>query len=226
MPTRIGVRRTATGTHMSLTFRPDMKAIVHEVDGDPVTVIGKTIDGSSSALVAMMDAANDVDRLRSGATVRCSYVDPTGVHEFVSTVVAADGLALNHRLVRLTIAGPTESQRKQRREHVRVCVELPVGVHLPDGSFVACTSVDLSAGGIAVTWPDATDLVEVAEMVEVQFRSDRFEHHHQAMVVGSYVKGKLTVARMRFEGISDAGRDRLASVVFAAQRFELKRQRD
>jgi c-di-GMP-binding flagellar brake protein YcgR len=210
---------------MSLTFRPDMKAIVHDIDGDAVTVIGKTIDGSSTALVAMMDAGEVADRLRPGARVRCSYVDPQGVHEFTSSVVSADGLALNHRLVRLTVAAPSNAERHQRREHVRVALELPVQVYTDELSVVS-TSVDLSAGGMAMAWPDDAPDIETGSMVEVRFRSDRFDHHHQAQVLGSYERNKVRLMRLRFEGITKSGQDRLATVVFAAQREALRRQRE
>lgn len=209
---------------MSLQFRPEMKTIVHEVDGEAVMVVGKTIDGSSGALVAMVEATSGVDRLRSGARVRCSYVDHSGVHEFTSTITSAEGLALNHRLVRLTVAAPSEAQRHQRREHVRVPYETPIGVSTPDGELHLCHTVDLSAGGTAVCWPEATPVVETGEMVMVRFRSDRFDHTHDAIVLGAYQRGSVWVVRMRFEGITQAGRERLASVVFAAQRAERRRQ--
>jgi c-di-GMP-binding flagellar brake protein YcgR len=211
---------------MSLSFRPDMKAIVHEVDGDPVTVIGKTIDGGSTALVAMMETAEGADRLRPGARVRCSYVDPQGVHEFVSAVLSAETLALNHRLMRLTIAAPNSAERLQRREHVRVELELPVELMADAGVSITSTSVDLSAGGMCMLWPDGAPDLETGSMVEVRFTSERFEHHHQAQLLGSYVRGKATMLRLRFEGITPSGQDRLATVVFAAQREMLRRQRE
>lgn len=211
---------------MSLTFRPDMKTIVHEVDGESVTVTGKTIDGGSSALVAMVESASGSDRLRSGARVRCSYVDHSGVHEFTSTITSAETLALNHRLVRLTIAAPTEAQRVQRRQHVRVNLEIPVLVETPDGEAHACTSIDLSAGGVAVIWPREVEVPEAGTMVTVRFRSERFDHFHDAMLLGHHQRGKDTVARLRFEGISSSGQDRLATVVFAAQREARQRQRE
>lgn len=211
---------------MSLTFRPDMKAIVHEIDGERVTLTGKTIADSSAALVAMVETGPGAERLRDGARVRCSYVDHSGVHEFTSTVTSAEGLALNHRLLRLTIAPPTEAQRVQRREHVRVNLELPVLVETDDGEIHACQSVDLGAGGIAVRWPAGTEVVPPGEMVTVRFRSDRFDHYHQAIVLGTHQLGEDTVARLRFEGITRSGQDRLTTVVFAAQREERQRQRD
>lgn len=211
---------------MSLTFRPDMKTIVHEVDGDPVTVIGKSIDGNSSALVAMVETGSETNRFRTGAMVRCSYVEPTGVHGFTSVILSVDSLALNHRLLRLTIAAPTEAERLQRRNDVRVCLQLPVEITTGGSRPIRCTSIDLSAGGMAVTWPEGRDIVDHGEMVEVAFRTDRFEHEHQAIVLGSYVHSDHTVMRLKFEGITNASRDRLATVVFRAQRDELQRQRN
>ncbi len=211
---------------MSLQFRPEMKTIVHEVDGEAVSVIGKSIDGSSGALVAMVEATAGIDRLRRGARVRCSYVDHSGVHEFTSTITSAEGLALNHRLVRLTVAAPSEAQRHQRREHVRVPYETPIAVTTPDGEVHLCTTVDLSAGGTAVCWPEDSEVVDVGEMVMARFRSDRFDHTHDAITLGTYQRGKVSVVRMRFEGITQAGRERLASVVFAVQREERRRHHD
>ena len=211
---------------MSLTFRPDMKTIVHEVDGNAITVMGKSIDGTSSALVAMVETGSETDRFRPGATVRCSYVEPTGVHGFTSVILSVDSLALNHRLLRLTIAAPTDAERLQRRNDVRVCLELPVEVSHDGKRPVRCTSIDVSAGGMAVAWPQDRAVLDHGEMVRVSFHSDRFDHDHEALVLGSRVTGDTTVLRLKFEGITNAGRDRLATVVFRAQRDELKRQRD
>lgn len=212
---------------MTLTFRPEMKAIVHEVDGEPVTVIGKTIDGASTAMVAMVESADGADRLRPGARVRCSYVDHSGVHEFSSTVISADALALNHRLVRLTVAAPTAAERLQRREHVRVNLELAVLLETDDGETHTAQSIDLSAGGMAVLWTDpGIEPPEPGTMITVRFRSERFDHFHQAISLGTYPKGKQQVMRLRFEGITRSGQDRLATVVFAAQRAERQRLRD
>lgn len=211
---------------MSLSFRPDMKTIVHEVDGDPVTVMGKSIDGNSTALVAMVETGIETDRFRPGAKVRCSYVEPSGVHGFTSVILSVDSLALNHRLLRLTIAAPTEAERLQRRNDVRVCLELPVEVAPVRTRPIRCTSIDLSAGGMAVAWPEGRAVIDHGEMVTVTFRTERFEHDHQAIVLGSYAHADRTVTRLKFEGITNAGRDRLATVVFRAQRDELQRQRD
>lgn len=211
---------------MSFTFRPDMKAIVHEVDGQPVTVIGRTIEAGSTALVAMMEEHDEADRLRPGARVRCSYVDPQGVHEFVSTVRAAEPLALNHRLLRLTVDAPSTAERLQRRQHVRVEVSLPVELMDDRGLHVASSTVDLSAGGLCMRWPDDIPPVENGSMVEVRFRSERFEHHHQAQILETYERNRQRLARMRFEGITPAGQDRLTTVVFAAQREQLRLQRE
>ena len=211
---------------MTLSFRPDMKTIVHEIDGHPVTVMGKSIDGGGSALRAMLEADDEAERFRAGAKVRCSYVDPSGVHEFTSVVASAEALALNHRLVRVTIDPPADSERHQRRQHVRAAIELPVLVEDSHHEQYACTSVDLSAGGIAVTWPPDVDMVTTGAMVEIRFRSERFEHHHIAQVLEPYQRGKTMVVRFRFEGITSSARDRLATVVAAAQRMQLQRQRD
>lgn len=211
---------------MALTFRPDMKMIVHEVDGVPVTIVGKTIAASSSKIEAMMDGAEEADRLRAGAKARCSYVDPVGVHEFWTVITSADGLALNHRLVRLAIAVPTDAEHVQRREHVRVPLEMPVLVDDLKYEQYVCTMVDLSAGGVAVVWPVESEPIETGAMVEVRFRSERFDHHHVAQVLGPYQRGKETIVRFRFEGITNASRDRLATVVFAAQREALRQQND
>lgn len=203
-----------------------MKMIVHEIDGVPVTIVGKTIAATSSKIEAMVDGAEEADRLRQGAKVRCSYVDAVGVHEFWTVVTAAEGLALNHRLVRLSVAVPSEAEHIQRREHVRVAIEMPVLVDDLKGEQHVCTMVDLSAGGVAVVWPADTQPIATGSMVEVRFRSERFDHHHVAQSLGPYQRGKETIMRFRFEGITNAGRDRLATVVFAAQREALRQQKD
>lgn len=211
---------------MSLTFRPDMKTIVHEVDGHAVTVIGKTISATSGTVLTMMDAGAEVERFRMGAKLRCSYVDPGGVHEFRTVVAGVDGLALNHRLLRLSFATPTTAERIQRRNYVRAPAELPVLVDdLKEGQYV-CTMVDLSAGGVAVRWPDDVDGIDTGAMVEVRFRSERFDHFHVAQVLGPYPIAKQTIIRLRFEGITNAERDRLATVVAAAQREALRQQKE
>lgn len=211
---------------MRVAFRPEMKMIVHEIDGVPVTIVGKTIATTMSKIQAMVDGAEESDRLRPGAKVRCSYVDAVGVHEFWTVVTSAEGLALNHRLVRLGVAVPSEAEHIQRREHVRANIELPVLVDDLKAQQYGCTMVDLSAGGVAVLWPADTDPISTGAMVEIRFRSERFDHYHVAQTLGPYQRGKQTVMRFRFEGLTNAERERLASVVFAAQRAELRRQKE
>ena len=209
----------------SLVFRPDMKAIVHEVDGRPVAVAGTTIDIGRSGMSAMVEVLDDTD-LRVGSRVRCSYVEPGGVVTFESTIVAADPLALNHRKVRLTVATPGDAERVQRREHVRVPLELVASVERPEREQqTLCRTVDLSAGGVAVTWPDEDPLPAEQEVVQVRFRTERFAHDHLAVVRGSHRTGGQTVVRLQFTALSPAERDRLVSAVFAAQRDHLRSQR-
>lgn len=210
---------------MTLTFRPDMKAIVHEVDGRPASVVGRTIDaGGGQTLTAMVEVFDGTD-LRVGAKVRCSYVEPAGVHNFDSVIISSDPLALNHRMARITIAAPTNAERVQRREHVRVAVDLPAHVRRDDGTSATCETIDLSAGGLALAWaPDTTP--EVGEEIRVRFTTSRFEHDHVAMVLGVHGTPKGTVVRCQFTSLTAAERDRLVAAVFDAQRDALQRQRN
>lgn len=213
-------------TTTSLAFRPDMKVVLHEVDGRTANVFGRTIDIGKSGLSAMVEVFDATD-LHVGAKVRCSYVEPSGVHTFETVVTASDPLALNHRKVRLTLASPTRADRIQRREHVRVPFDVVVSVTRPDKEQESlCRTIDLGAGGLAVAWPADDPVPAVDEVVQVRFRSERFSHEHLAVVRGSHTAGDGLVVRAQFTALSPAERDRIVSVVFAVQRDELRRQRD
>ncbi|QGG95087.1 flagellar brake protein [Actinomarinicola tropica] len=213
-------------TETTIVFRPDMKTVLHEVDGRPANVSGQTIDIGKSGLNAMLEVYDDSD-LRVGAKVRVSYVEPSGVHTFDSVITASDPLALNHRKVRVTIASPGRAERIQRREHVRVAIDLVASVErVEKDQQTMCRTIDLSAGGVALAWPAEDPVPPIDEVVQVRFRSERFSHDHLGVVLGSHTSGDTLVVRLRFTALSPAERDRLVSVVFAAQRDELKRQRE
>ncbi|MBK5222632.1 MAG: PilZ domain-containing protein [Acidimicrobiia bacterium] len=211
---------------MTLIFRPDMKAILHEVDGRPAEILGTTIATASQALAAVVEVFDDTN-LRSGAKVRCSYIEPAGVHTFDSVLLTSEPLALNHRKSRITVAGPEHAERIQRREHVRVHVELPVTIlRVASDEVLRSTTVDLSAGGMALLWPDAAP-PDPGEEVRVSFRSDRLEHDHDAVVVATQPNGSgAVVVRTQFRALTPAEGDRLVTAVFGVQREALKRQRE
>lgn len=212
-------------TPLSFVFRPDMKVVVHEVDGQTVDISGRTIDIGRAGLSAMLEVV-DTSPLRAGATARCSYVEPAGVHAFETTIIAADPLSLNHRKVRVILAMPGSAERIQRRQHVRVPFEVVAAVLRPEREQeTLCQTIDLGAGGLAIAWPSAEPLPAVDEVVQVRFRSDRFAHDHLLVVRGASTTGAGAVVRGEFAAVTAAERDRIVSVVFAIQRAQLRQQR-
>ncbi len=212
---------------MTLSIRPEMKMIIHTVDGRPAHVVGKTIDatGPGGSIVAMLEVLDDTE-LRAGARVRVSYVEPAGVHNFDTVLVAADPLTLNHRLVRVAVSPPTNTERVQRREDVRVPLVLDAVVELDDEQLVRCSTVDLSAGGIALTWDLSVPTPESGSEVRVRFATEHHSHDLLLLVVGTTTHTPASraapVVRGRFLGITAAERDRLVAAVFAAQREQMR----
>lgn len=212
---------------MTLSIRPEMKLVLHTVDGRAAHVVGKTIDaeGPGGSVVAMLEVLDDTD-LRSGARVRASYVEPAGVHTFDTILVSADPLTLNHRLVRVALVPPTSTQRVQRREDVRVPIVLDAVVELADDVLVRCTTVDLSAGGVALRWDPDAPTPEAGAEVRVRFSTDHHAHDLVLLVVATSTHTPASraapVVRGRFLGVGAAERDRLVAAVFAAQREQMR----
>jgi PilZ domain len=216
---------------MTLTIRPDMKLLLSVVEGSPSHVIGRTIDAPSptGTFAAMVEVLDDTE-LRVGARVRSSYVEPAGVHTFDATLIDADPLTLNHRMVRIALTIPNETERVQRREDVRVDVELDAVVELDDETVVRCTTADLSAGGIALAWDPVAPTPEVGDEVRVRFGTDQHTHDLGLLVLGTTTRpqpsrGANTLVRGQFVGVTSAERDRLVAAVFAIQRDTLHRQK-
>ena len=214
---------------MNLTIRPEMKLLLHVVDGSPAHAVGRTIDAAApgGSFAAMVEVFDDTD-LRSGARVRASYVEPAGVHTFDATLVAADPLTLNHRMVRIALTVPTDTERVQRREDVRVPAELDALVEIEDGTRVRCTTVDLSAGGVAFRWPDASSPPDTGDEIRIQFATSQASHDLAVLVLGSSTRhagSQGPRVRGQFLGVTSAERDRLVAAVFAIQRDELLRQK-
>jgi c-di-GMP-binding flagellar brake protein YcgR len=172
----------------------------------------------------------DDTELRVGARVRSSYVEPAGVHTFDATLIHADPLTLNHRMVRIALTIPTDTERVQRREDVRVDAELDAVVELADETLVRCVTADLSAGGVALAWDDLVATPEVGDEVRVRFATDQHSHDLGLLVLGTATRpqpgrGEITVVRAQFVGVTSAERDRLVAAVFAIQRDALHRQK-
>jgi hypothetical protein len=213
---------------MNLTIRPEMKLLLHVVDGSPAHAVGRTIDADApgGSFAAMVEVFDDTD-LRSGARVRASYVEPAGVHTFDATLVAADPLTLNHRMVRIALTVPTDTERVQRREDVRVPAELEAVVETDDGTLVRCTTVDLSAGGVAFRWPEAGPPPGTGDEIRIRFATSQASHDLAVLVLESSSRVGSLGPRVRgqFLGATSAERDRLVAAVFAIQRDELLRQK-
>jgi hypothetical protein len=216
---------------MTLAIRPEMKLLLSLVEGTPAHVVGRTIDADapSGAFAAMVEVFDDTE-LRPGARVRASYVEPAGVHTFDTVLVGADPLTLNHRMVRVALVTPTDTERVQRREDVRVAVDLDAIVEMPDESLVRCTTVDLSAGGVALTWAEGAPSPEIGDEARVRFATNQHSHDLGLLVLDARPRpraggGTATIVRAQFVGVDSAERDRLVAAVFALQRDELHRQK-
>lgn len=216
---------------MTLTIRPDMKLLLSLVEGVPARVAGRTIDADAptGAFPAMVEVFDDTE-LRPGARVRASYVEPAGVHTFDAVMLAADPLTLNHRMVRIALTTPSDTERVQRREDVRVTVELDAIVEVADESLVRCTTVDLSAGGVALSWDEGAPQPEIGDEARVRFATSHHSHDLGLLVLGASVRPRAggattTIVRGQFVGVDSGERDRLVAAVFAIQRDELHRQK-
>ncbi len=216
---------------MNLTIRPDMKLLLSHVEGTPAHVIGRTIDAPApgGAFAAMVEVFDDTE-LRVGARVRAAYVEPAGVHTFDASVISADPLTLNHRMVRVALTIPSDTERVQRRADVRVSVVLDAVVESDDERLTRCETVDLSAGGVALTWCEPVPPPDVGDEVRIRFATDQHSHDLALLVLDNAQRTRpggavATTVRGQFIGVTSAERDRLVAAVFAIQRDELHRQK-
>lgn len=202
---------------MNLQFRPGMKVIIHEMSGQSIQIAGTSLETDSQALVALMEVPATL-RLRPGAKVVCSYVEPIGVQRFESIILSTHNLALNERKLRVSLAAPEASERVQRRSHLRVDSAFEVKVFMKlEGSSFNTVSKDVSAGGIALWWNTHEEPISDEE-IHLEFSTERFQHVLKARVVAftTVVEGK--VAHLEYVDISPGDQNRLVNAVFALHR--------
>lgn len=208
---------------MTNQFRPDMKVIIHEMNGQPVQLTGMSLDTDAQVLLALMDVPPNV-RLRLGAKVTCSYVEPIGVHKFESIILATHELALNTSKIRVSLSAPEATERIQRRSHLRVDTDLAVKVNvLATGLSFESKMKDLSAGGMALWWTNHPE-PNVEDEIHLEFATQRFQHSLKAHVVGYSQSPKGKVAHLEYLGISPGDQNRLVNAVFALHRESISQR--
>lgn len=209
--------------YMNLQFRPDMKVIIHDMNGQPIQITGTSLETDSQALVALMDVPPNL-RLRLGAKVTCSYVEPIGVQQFESIILSTRELALNERKIRVSLSAPEETERIQRRSHLRVDTDLEVKVFvMPAGPSFRTKAKDLSAGGMALWWNVHAEPTTEDEL-HLEFSTQRFQHSNKAHVVGFSSGQDGKIAHLEFVDISPGDQNRLVNAVFALHRETISKR--
>lgn len=115
----------------------------------------------------------------------------------------------------------TPEQARQRRENVRVSVQLPITVQIDGREPVSGRSRDLSATGVGF----ATRLpIEVGDTgtVSVQFEGLEFTKRFVVRFMKLILAGRQIGAQ--FDDLSHDEREKLVKEVFAIQREQLRNQ--
>lgn len=124
---------------------------------------------------------------------------------------------------------PTENiRREQRREFVRVDVDLPVRLEYPFGGMARVLDVrskDISGGGLGLWLPEQTHL-SPGQLVTTRFTlpKDQFTVDCQCVVVrvGDPNDEGYRIGSMMYQGIREAIRQRIIQFTFWRQRYLLE----
>ncbi len=116
----------------------------------------------------------------------------------------------------------SEIAREQRREYVRVAVDLPVSVTTRDGVCSSGLTRDISGGGLAAVLP-IHGQVKAGDVVDLRFQIPR---DHTVIEVKSLIiriieanKRDFVVVSTQFLGIPESIRQRIIQFVFKQQRM-------
>ena len=116
--------------------------------------------------------------------------------------------ALQHHYLGTACAVAFESE--QKREHVRVALQIPVEVHSQNAGDLRGETIDFSNGGLAVRIPKGLDIDE-GESVKLSFTSNFVKEDIPATVVG-YENGRL---RFRFNPLSLHQEETLTKILYS-----------
>ena len=116
----------------------------------------------------------------------------------------------------------SEIAREQRREYVRVAVDLPVSVTTRDGVCSSGLTRDISGGGLAAVIP-IHGQVKAGDVVDLRFQ---IPGDHTVIEVKSLIiriieanKRDFVVVSTQFLGIPESIRQRIIQFVFKQQRM-------
>lgn len=197
----------------------------------PVTYRSKVIDRTEEYLyidypVNPRDYVQLPIRPKDRLTIE--YVSKGSVNSFTTTVKQI----IESSLIAFVIPVPKEEEIKriQRREYVRVLVDLDTAIHSLDGSFEPFTTItrDISGGGMLIITPKHVELAE-GTMVEVYLvlKSKTTDYKYiktKAEVIRTTLENDITFTSFKYHFADERERQQVIEFCFTVQREELKRQ--
>ncbi|MGB9433057.1 MAG: UDP-forming cellulose synthase catalytic subunit [Candidatus Acidiferrum sp.] len=130
-----------------------------------------------------------------------------------------------YNIIILGTACAVAFESEQKREHVRVALQIPVEVHSQNAGDLRGETIDFSNGGLAVRIPKGLDIDE-GESVKLSFTSNFVKEDIPATVVG-YENGRL---RFRFNPLSLHQEETLTKILYSRAdswlNWNEKRERD
>lgn len=166
--------------------------------------------------------------IRTNSTVGIEYISKGSVFKFSAKVIRI----LESPIMSFVIEMPSEEKitRIQRREYVRINIDVDVAVHSKTNVFKPFTTVtrDISGGGTAIIVPDNITLTD-GEIVELYLvlKSKYSDFHYiktTAEMIRTTIYNDVRSASLRFHFEDERERQKVIKYCFDIQREKLKRQ--
>lgn len=213
------------GTSVTITLRH------HSNEYSQISYRSKVIDRNETELI--IDYPVEPDEylqlpIRPDHTVDIEYVTKGSVYKFPANVIRV----IDSPIVSFVVDMPDEKNitKIQRREYVRINIDVNVAVHSEKELFTPFISVthDISGGGLAIITPKNVTLTE-GEIVDLYLvlkskYSDFVYLKTKGEIIRTTVFNEVRSTSLRFQFDDERDRQKIIKYCFEIQREKLKRQ--
>lgn len=203
----------------------------HSKEGGQISYRSKIIDRNESELI--IDYPVNIDDylqlpIRTNQVVDIEYITKGSVYKFPAKIIRI----IESPIESFVINVPNEADitKIQRREYVRINVDVNVAVHSINDSFTPFITVtqDISGGGLAIITPDNITLSE-GEKVDLYLvlkskYSDFVYLRVEGEIIRTTVYNGVRSTSLRFHFDDERDRQKIIKYCFEIQREKLKRQ--
>lgn len=213
------------GTSLTITLHNRYK------NDEPITYRTKVIDRNEKKVTIDYPVSRDdyIDLpIRTNHMIGIEYITKGSVYKFNTKVLRI----IDSPITSFVIEMPDSDQitKIQRREYVRINIDVDVAVHSPSHTFHPFTTVtrDISGGGAALILPDKVklrddEIVELYLVLKSQYSPINYIKT-KAEIIRTTVHNDVRSASLRFQFNDERERQKVIKYCFEIQRQKLQKQ--